>query len=67
MCIRDSLRYAFKVDFWDVDAMADAIYGLLNYPALSAMFRKYGVQEVHDMKWENSGKKVYEIYQEFVS
>jgi hypothetical protein len=50
-----------------VDAMADAIYGLLNYPALSAMFRKHGVQEVYDMKWENSGRRVFDIYKEFVS
>jgi glycosyltransferase involved in cell wall biosynthesis len=54
------------VDFWDVDALADAIYGLLNYPSLSEMFKKYGVKEVHDMKWENSGKKVYDLYKEFV-
>ena len=27
------LKYAFKVDFWDVDAMADDIYALLKYPA----------------------------------
>ena len=30
------LRYAFKVDFWDVDAMADQIYALLQYPALAS-------------------------------
>jgi glycosyltransferase involved in cell wall biosynthesis len=65
--VAEILRFAFKVDFWDVDAMADAIYGLLNYPALSEMFRKYGVQEVNDMKWENSGRKVVSIYKEFVS
>lgn len=64
--VAEVLRYAFKVDFWDVDAMADAIYGLLNYPSLSKMFKKHGVQEVNDMKWENSGKKVYSLYQEFV-
>ncbi len=64
--VAEILRYAIKVDFWDVDALADAIYGLLNYPALSQMFKKHGVQEVNDMKWENSGKKVYSVYQEFV-
>jgi glycosyltransferase involved in cell wall biosynthesis len=64
--VSEILKHAFKVDFWDVDAMADAIYGLLNYPALSTIFRKFGAQEVHDMKWENSGKKVHAIYREFV-
>ncbi|MCK4992979.1 MAG: glycosyltransferase family 4 protein, partial [Bacteroidales bacterium] len=64
--VAEILKYAFKVNFWDVDALADAIYGLLNYPSLSEMFRKHGVQEVNDMKWENSGKRVHNIYQEFV-
>jgi len=65
--VAEILKYAFKVDFWDVDALADAIYGLLNYPSLSIMFKKHGVKEVNDMKWENSGKKVHAIYQEFIS
>jgi len=64
--VAEILNHAFKVDFWDVDALADAIYGLLNYPALSEMFKKHGMEEVHNMKWENSGKKVHSIYKEFV-
>ncbi len=64
--VAEILKYAFKVDFWDVDALADAIYGLLNYPSLAETFKKYGVKEVNDMKWENSGKKVHNIYKEFV-
>ena len=64
--VAEILRYAIKVDFWDVDALADAIYGLLNDPSLSQVFKKHGVQEVNNMKWENSGKKVYSVYQEFV-
>jgi glycosyltransferase involved in cell wall biosynthesis len=64
--VAEILQYAFKVDFWDVDAMADAIYGILNYPSLSEMFKKLGVTEVNDMKWENSGIRVHEIYKEFV-
>src|SRR6056297_452371 len=64
--VAEILKYAIKTDFWDVDAMADAIYGLLNYPSLSEMFRKYGKEEVDNMKWENSAKKVYSIYQDSV-
>ena len=64
--VAEILKYTLKVDFWDVDALADAIYGLLNYPSLSEMFKKHGVEEVNDMKWENSGLKVHSIYQEFV-
>jgi len=64
--VSEILKYAFKVDFWDVDALSDAIYGLLNYPSLSQMFRKYGVEEVNDMKWETSGRRVFDVYKEFI-
>jgi glycosyltransferase involved in cell wall biosynthesis len=64
--VAEILKYAIKIDFWDVDAMADAIYGLLNYPSLSETFIKYGKEEVDNMKWENSANKVYAIYKDAV-
>jgi len=42
--------------------MADAIYGVLNYPALSKMFIKYGKREVESLKWENSAMQVKQVY-----
>jgi glycosyltransferase involved in cell wall biosynthesis len=65
--VAEILKYAIKTDFWDVDAMADAIYGLLNYPSLSETFIKYGKEEVDNMKWENSAKRVHTIYNEAVN
>ena len=62
--VAEILKYAVKTDYWDVDAMADAIYGYLNYPALSSMFIKHGKEEVDNMKWENSAQKVYALYKE---
>jgi len=64
--VAEVLHYAMKVDFWDIDAMADAIYGLLNYSALSDMFKTYGKEEVENMKWENSALKVNEVYKSVV-
>lgn len=61
--VSEVLRYALKIDFWDIDDMADAIYGLLHYDALSIMFRKYGRQEVENMKWENAAMLVKDVYQ----
>ncbi len=60
--VAEVLNHAIKIDFWDVDAMADAIYGILNYPALSTMFKKYGKQEVEKLKWETSAEQVRNIY-----
>jgi glycosyltransferase involved in cell wall biosynthesis len=60
--VAEVLKHAIKIDFWDTHAMADAIYGILNYPALHASFKKYGKQEVDKMKWEISAKHVRDIY-----
>ena len=61
--VSEILEHALKIDFWDVDAMADAIYGLLHYPPLSAMFRRYGAEEVNRLKWENAAKHLLQAYE----
>ncbi len=60
--VSEILKHAVKVNFWDIDAMADAIYGILNYSALSEMFKKYGKEEVENLKWENSAQQVRDVY-----
>jgi glycosyltransferase involved in cell wall biosynthesis len=56
------LKYAVKVDFWDIDALADAIYGLITYPALHKFLKEEGLNEVNNIKWEDAGQKVRNIY-----
>ncbi len=65
--VAEVLHHAVKVDFWDIDAMADAIYGLCNYEGLSKMFKKYGKQEVENLKWEDAAIKVKEIYEQLIN
>ncbi|MDR0712854.1 MAG: glycosyltransferase [Bacteroidales bacterium] len=60
--VAEILRHAIKTDFWDTHAIADAIYGILNYPALHSVFQKQGKQEVDRMKWEFSAKNVRDVY-----
>jgi glycosyltransferase involved in cell wall biosynthesis len=60
--VAEVLRHALKVDFWDIDAMADCIYGLLNYEALSTYFKQHGQEEVNNLKWENAAFEVKEVY-----
>lgn len=60
------LKYAFKVDFWDVDAMADEIYALLQYPALADFASKYGYDEVNTLKWNNAAAKMKSVYESVI-
>lgn len=60
--VSEVLKHAVKVDFWDIDAMADAIYALLHYQSLPQMFANYGRKEVDNLKWDQAGEKVKSIY-----
>ena len=60
------LKYAFKVDFWDVDAMADEISALLQYPALADFASKYGYDEVNTLKWNNAAAKIKSVYESVI-
>ncbi len=61
--VSEVLDHAIKVDFWDIDAMADAIHALLNYNGIAQMFAKMGHQEVEELKWDNVAYKLLKIYQ----
>jgi len=60
--VSEVLKYAIKVDFWDIDAMANSIYSLLHYPALSKMFIKNGKKEVESIRWDDSAQKLRNLY-----
>ena len=60
------LRYAFKVDFWDVDAMADQIYALIEYPALARFAARAGYDEVNALKWVGATAKMKKVYESVI-
>jgi glycosyltransferase involved in cell wall biosynthesis len=64
--VAEVLKYAIKVDFWDVNALADAIHGLLAYPALSEMAVRCGLEEVNALKWDNAAFQVKKIYEDTI-
>ena len=65
--VAEVLDYAIKVNYWDVDALADAIYGLLTYPALGRMFASKGLKEVTGLKWTNAAAKIKTVYETVVA
>ena len=65
--VAEVLDYAVKVDYWDVDAMADAIYGFVKYPALAKMFSTKGLEEVTGLKWNNAAAKVKAVYEDAIN
>ncbi|MBQ5703848.1 MAG: glycosyltransferase [Alistipes sp.] len=65
--VAEVLDYAVKVDYWDVDAMADAIYGFVKYPAMAKMFSEKGLEEVTGLKWNNAAAKIKAVYEDAIN
>jgi glycosyltransferase involved in cell wall biosynthesis len=61
------LTNAIKIDYWDVDAMADAMYSIVKYPAMYRHLHEEGLKEIDTIKWEYAGQKVRNIYNQLIS
>ncbi|CEN42916.1 Uncharacterized glycosyltransferase [Capnocytophaga canis] len=64
--VAEVLDHAIKVDYWDIDALADAIHGILSYPTLAEYMSREGYDEVNQLKWENASLKLKTIYEKLV-
>ena len=61
------LDYAIKVDYWDIEALADAMYSIISYPAMAEFLKVEGKKEVDEIKWEYAGRKVRAIYENVIN
>jgi len=62
--VSEVLSHALKVDFWDVDEIANKIIAVLKYSPLEVMLRNQGYSEIKKLKWEDSAQKCTQIYRE---
>jgi glycosyltransferase involved in cell wall biosynthesis len=60
------LGTAIKTDYWDTEAMADAMYSIITYPAMATYLREEGIREVDEIKWEYAGQRVRRIYESII-
>ena len=61
------LENVIKVDYWDIHAMADAMFALVNYPALHNHLRDKGLAEIDTIQWKKAGAKVINIYNQVIN
>lgn len=64
--VSEVIKHALAVDYWDTDAMADAVYSILNRPTLSKILKKKGKKEVKKINWENSALKIIQLYSSLI-
>jgi glycosyltransferase involved in cell wall biosynthesis len=56
------LRNVFKVDYWNVQEMAEIVLKILNDVPLRNKLRKAAKREVEKLTWENSAFEIRRIY-----
>jgi glycosyltransferase involved in cell wall biosynthesis len=60
--VSEVLSHALKVDFWDVDDMANKIIAVLRHPPLSQTLREHGRMEVRRLTWAGAAERCEQIY-----
>jgi len=65
--VSEVLKSALKVDYWDVEELANKILALLRYPALREALRDQGRGELAGMRWETRGQRLREVYEELLA
>jgi glycosyltransferase involved in cell wall biosynthesis len=58
------LKNVIKVDYWDIDAMADAIYSICTNDALHKYLAEEGMKEVDGITWEKVALRIRSCYEQ---
>jgi glycosyltransferase involved in cell wall biosynthesis len=65
--VSEILQHVLKVDFWDINEMANKIIAVLKHPPLHSTLREHGSFEVRKLSWTDAAKACNDIYSELVT
>ncbi len=60
--VAEVVNHAFKIDFWDIDRMADTINYLIENPEICTQMGKDGMKEVNNILWDEAAEKIRLVY-----
>lgn len=60
--VAEILQNVLKVDFWDIDQLANHIIALLDYPVLKKEMLLHAKKELAKLTWDNTAKNIIDIY-----
>ncbi len=61
------LDKCIKIDYWDINAMADAMYALCTNDAYHEYLAKEGIEEVDQITWEKVGQRIRRCYDDVLN
>lgn len=60
--VSEVLTHALKVDFWDIDEMANKVVAVLRHPPLGQTLREHGTFELRRLTWDGAAQKCVQVY-----
>jgi glycosyltransferase involved in cell wall biosynthesis len=60
--VAEVLSHVLKVDFWDINELANKIISVLKHPPLQQTLRQNGTSEARKLRWIDSARKCVDIY-----
>lgn len=64
--VSEVIANALKVDFWDVNEMANKIVAVLRHPPLASTMRQHGSFEIRKMSWTDAARACVGVYEQAV-
>jgi glycosyltransferase involved in cell wall biosynthesis len=64
--VSEVLTHALKVDFWDVNEIANKMIAVLKYPPLQETLANHGNFEVRRLRWKDAALSCIKIYQDML-
>jgi len=64
--VAEIVKSAIKVDFWDINAMAEKIIAVLKYSPLSAAMCRMSTREASYYTWDRTAEETFNVYQEAI-
>ena len=61
--VSEVLMHALKVDFWDIEDMADKIIAVLRHPPLSRQLVEHGAFEIRGINWDGAATRTLRVYE----
>jgi glycogen synthase len=65
--VGEVLAHALKVDFWDIDEMANKIIAALEYPVMHAQLVRESREELKRITWRHAALKVLDLYHKLIA
>jgi glycosyltransferase involved in cell wall biosynthesis len=62
--VSEVLTHALKVDFWDIDEMANKILAVLRHPPLQNTLSHHGRIELQKLSWTDSARHCVNVYEQ---